>query len=268
MTIPASCAGRDKGLLCCLPPGIGFSFSSKCKRVLPLPVASSKVRSRVKTFFFGIAARASSKRSAALSDLRIAFSNSGVTRSSSENCKREVFVFAVASACARLTAFLDAARVCAPSIRSKTRSAVAASCFGASPGARGGGDVPEDKGLSCAAASCAACSCCFERSASCARLLISSAVSLVSFTSISPSRLIFCVILSRGFIGSFNFHHLQSAPLQGRNSRNSVQCRYSGGQGFSPQVPLCRFRKTGQGQRRLLDSPPKCTFPQIGRAHA
>ena len=34
-----------------------------------------------------------------------------------------------------------------------------------------------------------------------------------------PSRLNFCVILSRGFIGSFKCFHLQSAPLQGRRGR-------------------------------------------------
>ena len=57
-------------------------------------------------------------------------------------------------------------------------------------------------------------------------------------------------------------YHLQSAPLQGRNTRRSVQCRYSGGQGFSLQARWCRFQKTGQGQRRLPDSPPVCTFPR------
>ena len=68
---------------------------------------------------------------------------------------------------------------------------------------------------------------------------------LVSFTSISPSRVIFCVILSRGFKGSFTFLHLQSAPLQGRNTRYSAQCRYSGGQGLLRLFLWCRFRKTG-----------------------
>ena len=52
----------------------------------------------------GIAARAASKRSAAFSDLRIAFCNSGVARSASENCKREVWVFS----CAASRAFFSA----------------------------------------------------------------------------------------------------------------------------------------------------------------
>ena len=50
-----------------------------------------------------------------------------------------------------------------------------------------------------------------------------------SFNRIARKYGIFCVILSRGFNGSFKCYHLQSAPLQGRNTRRSVQCRYSGG---------------------------------------
>ena len=65
--IPASCAGRDSGLLWGLFLPMGFSCSSKCRRVLPFPVASSKVRSRTSFFSLGIAAFAASRRSAALS---------------------------------------------------------------------------------------------------------------------------------------------------------------------------------------------------------
>ena len=61
---------------------------------LPLPFASSKTRSFLILVCLGIAARAASKRSAAFSDLRIDFCNSGVARSASENCKREVWVLA------------------------------------------------------------------------------------------------------------------------------------------------------------------------------
>ena len=99
------------------------------------------------------------------------------------------------------------------------------------------------------------------KSASCSRPLTSSAVPAVSLTSISPSRLIFCVILSRGFSFLLNSFHLRSAPLQGCNSHSSVQCRCNGGQGFLPQAPSCRCRKTGQAQCRPWDSPPKCRFP-------
>ena len=63
--LPASCAGRDNGLLWALPPGIGFSCSSKCRRVFAFPAASSKVRSLTSFFCFGIAAFAASSRSAA-----------------------------------------------------------------------------------------------------------------------------------------------------------------------------------------------------------
>ena len=91
--IPASCAGRDSGLLWGLFLPMGFSCSSKCRRVLPFPVASSKVRSRTSFFSLGIAAFAASRRSAALSDFRIYLSSSGVARSSSVNCKREDFFF-------------------------------------------------------------------------------------------------------------------------------------------------------------------------------
>ena len=49
---------------------------------------------------------------------------------------------------------------------------------------------------------------------------------------------------------------------QGRNTRRSVQCRYSGGQGFALQARWCRFQRTGLSQRRLSDSPQVCTFPR------
>ena len=128
-------------------------------------------------------------------------------------------------------------------------------------GEMSGAVLPGMGGSACA--SCAAC--CpgvLLRAASRARLLIRFFVPFVSLISIAPFRLIFCVILSRGFNGSFKCYHLQSAPLQGRNTRRSVQCQYSGGQGFSLQARWCRFQKTGQGQRRLPDSPPVCTFPR------
>ena len=178
-----------------------FSRSSKCRRVLPLPVVSSKTRSLTSTFSFGRAARAASKLSAAFWDFRIYASSSGFDNSSAVNCSRDVFTLAAASSCARRTAFLDACRVCAAPICSMTRSVFPVSFLGKVPGE-----------VSCAAVSCAACSGCLEKSVSCSRRLIRSAVSLVSFTSISPSRLIFCVILSRGFNGSFMRYHLHSFP--------------------------------------------------------
>ena len=207
--IPASCAGRDSGFLWLLLPGMGFSRSSKRKRVFAFPVASSKVRSLTSFFCFGIAAFAASRRSAARLDFSMYFSS---------------------SSCAFLAAFLLAFRVWAASIRSMTRSAVPVSCFGAAPGAWGSGEASGEAGNGCAA-SCAVWFCCSggfcgsacgcsrgscrifclwgfpcgasvsffpEKSASCSRLLTRSAVCLVSFTSTSPSRVIFCVILSRG----------------------------------------------------------------------
>ena len=39
--------------------------------------------------------------------------------------------------------------------------------------------------------------------------------------------------------------------------------KYSGGQGFLPPLRWFRCLKTGQGQSRRRDSPPKCTFPQV-----
>src|SRR5699024_12403552 len=82
------CAGRDKGLCRNLPFG-GLSVFSKARRVFALPLASSKTRSFLILVCLGIAARALSKRSAAVSDFLIAFCRSGVARSASENCKRE-----------------------------------------------------------------------------------------------------------------------------------------------------------------------------------
>ena len=250
--IPASCAGRDSGLGWALPPFIGFSCSVKRKRVFAFPVASSKVRSPTSFFSLGIAAFAASRRSAALSDFLIYVSSSGVFNSSSVNCKREDFSFTVASRCAFCAAFLLAFRVWAAPTRSMTRSAVAVSCLWGSSGARGSGEASGETGGSsatfCAAASCAACgagcSCGFEKSASCSRRLTRSAVSLVSLTSISPLRVIFCVILSRGLY-CFMAAHLQSAPLQGRNTQYSVRYRYSVGQGFLRLPPLCRCLKRG-----------------------
>ena len=270
--IPASCAGRDSGLGWALPPFIGFSCSVKRKRVFAFPVASSKVRSPTSFFSLGIAAFAASRRSAALSDFLIYVSSSGVFNSSSVNCKREDFSFTVASRCAFCAAFLLAFRVWAAPTRSMTRSAVAVSCLWGSSGARGSGEASGETGGSsatfCAAASFAACgsgcscaagfkpcrffcgisgsgcSCGLEKSASRSRRLTRSAVSLVSLTSISPSRVIFCVILSRGLY-CFMAAHLQSAPLQGRNTQYSVQYRYSGGQGFLRLPPLCRCLKRG-----------------------
>ena len=147
--------GRDSGLCFSLNPG-GLSFSSKCRRVLPFPVVSSKVRSFTSFFSLGIAAFALSSRSAALSDFLIYFSSSGAARSSSVNCSREDFVPAVASACAFRTAFLDALRVWAASIRSMTRSVLPVSALEAAPGTWGKGEVGEAAPCSCAA-SCAAC---------------------------------------------------------------------------------------------------------------
>ena len=250
--IPASCAGRDSGLLWALPPFIGFSCSVKRKRVFAFPVASSKVRSLTSFFSLGIAAFAASRRSAASLDFLMYFSSSGVDSSSSVNCKREDFSFTVASRCALCAAFLLAFRVWAASIRSMTRSAVAVSCLWGSSGVRGSGEASGETGGSsaafCAAISCAACgsgcSCGLEKSASRSRRLTRSAVSLVSLTSISPSRVIFCVILSRGLY-CFMAAHLQSAPLQGRNIQYSVRYRYSVGQGFLRLPPLFRCLKRG-----------------------
>ena len=156
-----------------LNPG-GLSFSSKCRRVLPFPVVSSKVRSFTSFFSLGIAAFALSKRSAALSDFLIYFSSSGAARSSSVNCSREDFVPAVASACAFRTAFLDALRVWAASICSMTRSVLPVSALGAAPGTWGKGEVGEAAPCSCAASCAACCSGVFCNSASCVRLLIRS----------------------------------------------------------------------------------------------
>ena len=194
---------------------------------MPFPVASSKVRSLTSFFSFGIFALASSSLSAALSDLLIYFSSSGVARSSSVNCSREVRARLSASACAFLAAFLLAFRVCAPSICSKTRSAVPVSRSGSVPGAWGrGGALGEMSGavlpgMGCAAcASCAACcSGVFCKTASRARLLIRFFVPLVSFTSIAPSRVIFCMILSRALY-CFMVVHLRSAPGRGRKVAN------------------------------------------------
>ena len=200
--IPASCAGRDSGLLWGLFFPMGFSRSSKRRRVLPFPVASSKVRSRTSFFSLGIAAFAASRRSAALSDFRIYLSSSGVARSSSVNCKREDFSFAVASACAFLAAFLLAFLVRAPSIRSKTRSAAAVSCSRSAPGAWGsGGAAAVGAGAAPPGMVCAACSgCCgasvFAKSASLIRLLIRFFFPVAAFTSTAPSRVIFSMVLS------------------------------------------------------------------------
>ena len=155
-----------------LNPG-GLSFSSKCRRVLPFPVVSSKVRSFTSFFSLGIAAFALSKRSAALSDFLIYFSSSGAARSSSVNCSREDFVPAVASACAFRTAFLLAFRVWAASICFMTRSVLPVSALGAAPGTWGSGLV-SDTGGSCIASCAACCSGVFCKSASRMRLLIRS----------------------------------------------------------------------------------------------
>ena len=191
---------------------MGFSCSSKYRRVFALPVASSKVRSFTSFFCFGIAAFASSSLSAAFSDFLIYGSSSGVVRSSSVNFKREVEVRKAVASCSFLTAFLFAFRVCAASRCSMTRSAAALS----------------------------GC----EKSLSASRLLIRSAVCCVSLTSTAPSRVIFCVILSRGF-SCLIVLHLQSSPSQGRNILRLIQSRYNGGQGFLPQARSCRFQKTG-----------------------
>ena len=259
--IPASCAGRDSGLLWGLFFPMGFSCSSKCRRVLPFPVASSKVRSRTSFFSLGIAAFAASRRSAALSDFRIYLSSSGVARSSSVNCKREDFSFAVASACAFLAAFLLAFLVRAPSIRSKTRSAAAVSCSRSAPGAWGSGGVSVKGGeVAPPGRGCAACSGCggasvFAKSASLIRLLIRFFFPVAAFTSTAPSRVIFCVTFSRALY-CFMCLSLQSAPLQGRNTRRLSQCLYNACQAALRLPPSCRCRKRGQAQRRLSDSPP------------
>ncbi len=185
---------------------------------MPFPVASSKVRSPTSFFSFGIFPLASSSLSAALSDFLIYFSSSGVARSSSLNCSREVWARLSASACAFRAAFLLALRVCAPSICSKTRSAVPVSCAASVPGAWGRGGALGDMsgaglpGMGCAAcASCAACcSGVFCKTASRARLLIRFFVPLVSFTSIAPSRVIFCVILPRALYCFMVVHLLNS----------------------------------------------------------
>ena len=260
--IPASCAGRDSGLLWGLFFPMGFSCSSKCRRVLPFPVASSKVRSRTSFFSLGIAAFAASRRSAALSDFRIYLSSSGVARSSSVNCKREVWARASASACAFLAAFLLAFLVCAPSICSKTRSAAAVSCSRSAPGAWGsGGASAAGAGAAPPGMGCAACSgCCgaasfLVRSASLMRLLIRFFLPVAAFTSTAPSRVIFCVTFSRALY-CFICLSLQSAPLQGRNTRRLSQCLYNACQAALRLPPSCRCRKRGQAQRRLSDSPP------------
>ena len=113
----------------------------------------------------------------------------------------------------------------APSKCSMTRSAAAVSGFAGIAAARGGAAPEDDTGENCCAASCAACcSGVFCKSASCVLLLIRWAVSFVSFTSNAPSRVIFCVILSFGLY-CFMLPHLHSAPLQGRNTQCSAQCR-------------------------------------------
>mgnify|MGYP007126680530 CR=1 FL=1 len=116
------------------------------------------------------------------------------------------------ASCSFLTAFLFVFRVCAASRCS----------------------------MMCSAAALSGC----EKSLSASRLLIRSAVCCVSFTSISPSRVIFCVILSRGF-NCLIVLHLQSAPSQGSNTLHLIQSRYNGGQGFLLQILWFRFRKTG-----------------------
>ena len=226
--IPASCAGRDSGLLWGLFFPMGFSCSSKCRRVLPFPVASSKVRSRTSFFSLGIAAFAASRRSAALSDFRIYLSSSGVARSSSVNCKREDFSFAVASACAFLAAFLLAFLVRAPSIRSKTRSAAAVSCSRSAPGAWGSGGVSVKGGeVAPPGRGCAACSGCGGASVLQSPRPYPLADTFLfpgsAFTSTAPSRVIFCVTFSRALY-CFMCLSLQSAPLQGRNTRRLSQC--------------------------------------------
>ena len=199
---------------------MGFSCSSKCRRVLPFPVASSKVRSRTSFFSLGI------------------------------------------TACAFLAAFLLAFLVRAPSICSKTRSAAAVSCSRSAPGAWGSGGasvvgagaVPPGRG-------CAACSgCCgsasfLVRSASLMRLLIRFFLPVAAFTSTAPSRVIFCVTFSRALY-CFICLSLQSAPLQGRNTRHLSQCLYNACEAASRLPPSCRCRKRGQAQCRLSDSPP------------
>ena len=71
-------------------------------------------------------------------------------------------------------------------------------------------------GMGCAAcASCAACcSGVFSKAASRARLLIRFCFPVAAFTSIAPSQLIFCVILSRALY-CFMVVHLQTAPQEG-----------------------------------------------------
>ena len=73
--------------------------------------------------------------------------SSGVARSSSVNWSREVWARASASACAFRAAFLLAARVCAPLICSKTRSAAPVSCAASVPGVwgRGGALTADEK---------------------------------------------------------------------------------------------------------------------------
>ena len=144
---------------------------------------------------------------------------------------------------------------------SKTRSAAAVSCSRSAPGAWGsGGAAAVGAGAAPPGMVCAACSggcgaSVFAKSASLIRLLIRFYFPVAAFTSTAPSRVIFCVTFSRARY-CFIFLSLQSAPLQGRNTRRLSQCLYNACQAALRLLPSCRCRKRGQAQRRLSDSPP------------
>ena len=176
-----SCTGRESGLCRRWPLGF-FSTSSKRRRVLPLPAASSKMRSVFKTFFVGMASFAASSLSAARSERRIAFCRSGEARSSSVNFRREEGRCRTAEPSRTVSAWAFAA------FFAFRRSWARAIC-------------------SAAAAAVVTGSCSAERSTSASRLLMFVTSPVARFSATAPSWVIFCVTFSDAF-SSFMLLHL------------------------------------------------------------
>ena len=160
---------------------------------MPLPAASSKVRSFVRTFFVGTASFAATSLSAARSERRMYFSRAGSARSSSVNCRRE-----------------EGRRLASDPRFTVSRSAFA-SFFTLrrswASAARSARSTAEEVSPSP------------ERSASASRPLMFVTSPVARFSATAPSRVIFCVTLSGAFSSFFMVHHPPSH--RGRCPRTS-----------------------------------------------
>ena len=151
----------------------------------------------------------------------------------------------------RLSEMVEDGSLAAEYVHVESEHSALSCAIGAS--AAGAGAAPP--GMVCAACSGGCGASVFAKSASLIRLLIRFFFPVAAFTSTAPSRVIFCVTFSRALY-CFMCLSLQSAPLQGRNTRRLSQCLYNACQAALRLPPSCRCRKRGQAQRRLSDSPP------------